>query len=340
VNKEVQTFIRGQRDFLNDNQDSLTIDADTHLTDTGSLTEEIGRQFENSSDYYHGRPIDTGTLLVQMKLAGIDMSLSWQNPAATRYTDDASFNYDSLLAANEYVVASARRNPKRIVPAAWTDPKALGLSKALELAQYCINELGVGIVKINPAQNQFSINSSDVMQLVEAIIDAGAIVAFHYGSDTPYTPAAGLAEVAERYPDVPFLAVHMGGGGASFEESEDMYVESRKLGLRRSNLYFVLSAKRDTHMESDLVTYQLAGAPYNQRLLCASDSPYGNQVFQFAGFRAMLQGFFSASDYPDRRVRDNPGLFDKSAVQNYLGGNFARLMVWVYDRLLEHQGAA
>jgi len=340
MNSEVQTFIRGQRDYLKENQGSLTIDADTHLTDIGSLPEEIGLQFKKSSDYYHGRPIDTDTLLKQMEIAGIDMSLSWQNPAATRYTADASFNYDSLLAANEYVVASARQNPKRIVPAAWTDPKALGAAKALELAQHCIEKFGVGVVKINPAQNEFPINSPEVMQLVEAIIGAGAVVAFHYGSDTPYTPAAGLEEVAEHFPDVPFIAVHMGGGGASFEEAEDMYTESRKLGLRRSNLYFVLSAKRDTHMESDFVTYQLAGAPYNEHLLCASDAPYGNQVFQFAGFRAMLEGFLSASDYPNQRVEDNPGLFDRSSIQGYLGGNFARLMVWVYDRLLEHQGAA
>lgn len=337
MNSEAYKFIRNQRDYLKDNQDSLTIDADTHLTDISSMPDQIGRKFKNSSDYYHGRPIDTDTLLKQMKLAGIDMSLSWQNPAATGYTDDASFNYDSLLAANEYVVASARRYPRRIVPAAWTDPKALGVTRALALAEHCINELGVGIVKINPAQNEFPINSPDVMKLVEAIIGAGAIVAFHYGSDTPYTPAAGLEEVAEHFPDVPFIAVHMGGGGASFEEAEDMYTESRKLGLRRQNLYFVLSAKRETHMESDFVTYQLAGTPYKEHLLCASDAPYGNQVFQFAGFRAMLEGFLTASDYPDRRVRDNPELFDQTAIQKYLGGNFARLMVWIYDRLLEQQ---
>ena len=164
-----------------------------------------------------------------MKLADIDMSLSWQNPAATMYTDDASFNYDSLLAANEYVVDSAHRNPKRIVPAAWTDPRGLGVAKALELAEHCINKLGVGIVKINPAQNEFPINSPDVLQLVEAIIGAGAIVAFHYGSDTPYTPAAGLEEVAGHYPDVPFIAVHMGGGGGFFTEMR--VYRSERLGV-------------------------------------------------------------------------------------------------------------
>lgn len=335
MNDEIRSFIRGQRDYLEKNKDSLTIDADVHLTDTDNLAGEIGRQFANSSDYYHGRPIAADTLLKQMEIAGIDMSLCWQNPAATQYSDDASFNYDSLLAANRYVVDSARRFPQRIVPAAWTDPKALGVARAIELAEFCVNEFGVGIVKINPAQNQFPINSPDVIKLVEAIINTGAIVAFHYGADTPYTPPEGLEEVAERFPDEPFIAVHMGGGGASFEDSEHMYTESRKLGLRRSNLYFVLSAKRDAHMESDFVTYQLAGSPYSEHLLSASDSPYGNQVFQFAGLRAMLEGFLSASDYPDRRVRENPQLFNRSVIQNYLGGNFARLMVWVYDRLLK-----
>ena len=33
-------------------------------------------------------------------------------------------------------------------------------------------------------------------------------------------------------------------------------------------------------------------------------------------------------------------LFDQTAIQNYLGGNFARLMVLVYNRLLEQQNVA
>ena len=58
----------------------------------------------------------------------------------------------------------------------------------------------------------------------------------------------------------------MGGGGASYNEADTLYAESRALGLRQSNIHFALSAKRDTHIESDLIAYQAAGTPFLQSI--------------------------------------------------------------------------
>lgn len=322
-------------DYLQKNADRLIIDADTHITDIDTVTGWVKERMKANPNYFHGRPMSAEYAIRQMKLSEVDMALCWQNPATTMYTKDTSFNYDSLLAANRYITDTGKKYQQRFIPAAWTDPNALGVRKAIDLALQCIHELGVGIVKINPAQNKFPINSGEVLEVVEAVIDAGAIIAFHYGADTPYTPPEGLEDVAKRFPDSPFIAVHMGGGGATFEDSDEMYTASRDLGMRRMNIRFVESAKRDVHIESDFIEYQKAGSPLKEHIFCGSDAPYGNQLFHFAGYRSMLKAFLEGKDHHDERIQNSPDLFDEASIQGYLGGNFARFIVSVYENLLK-----
>jgi predicted TIM-barrel fold metal-dependent hydrolase len=131
------------------------------------------------------------------------------------YGSDLQVNFEVRAAANQYVAKSADSYPNRIIPAGWTDPKALGLEGALKLAETCVQELGFPLVKMNPAQNAFPIDSPEVMTVLDRIVELGAVPAFHFGADTIYTPATGLQKVAQRHPDHPLVAVHMGGGGAA-----------------------------------------------------------------------------------------------------------------------------
>ena len=112
-----------------------------------------------------------------------------------------------------------------------------------------------------------------VLTLVDRIVALGAVPAFHFGADTPFTPAAGLGAVAMRHPDHPVIGVHMGGGGAGYMKADALYTAARELGLQCSNVFFILSAKRDTHIESDLIAYRAAGAPWRHNLAVASDAP-------------------------------------------------------------------
>jgi predicted TIM-barrel fold metal-dependent hydrolase len=334
------SFVKKQLAHLRADWNRLVVDADTHITDMSSVPPDAQQRMATTQNYYHGRPISAELLLAEMDLAEVDMALSWQNPATTPYGTDPSQNYDTLLAANRYVVESARQHPARIIPAAWTDPQALGVRRAVELAQHCVNDLGVALVKMNPAQNEFPLNGPEASEVAEAIIDTGAMVAFHFGADTEYTPAEALADVASRYPQSTFIGVHMGGGGASYLEAEELYHESRQIGLEHENIHFVVSAKRDTHIESDFIVYQMAGSPYRENISCGSDAPYGKVAFHFAGYRALLGGFLRADKHPDPRVRENPELFDEQSIQGFLGGNLARLFIRAYERLLSRQEAS
>ena len=333
VNKRIERQIQ----HLQINRDTLIIDADTHPSPVEELSGVIREKYDTHADYYHGKPVSVQNLTAEMHMSGVDMCLIWQNPAVVPYTEERDENYDALYTSNRFIRDTADARPQQFIPAGWTDPQALGVEKALRLAEICITEFGFFIVKMNPAQNEFPIDSDNVKTVADRIVELGAVPAFHFGADTPYTPVAGLRSLAQRYDGHPILAVHMGGGGASYVDAESHYQQSRQLGLEYPNIRFVLSAKRETHIESDLIAYQSAGEPFCRNLFMASDTPYGVQRWNFSGARAILQGLMDSEHHYDPRVRRNPGLFDESAVQAYLGGNCARFAIQGYQRVLEKQ---
>ncbi len=333
---DVSQRIIHQVNFLIKNKDHLAIDSDTHPSDLSLLSGKILEKYKNSKNYYHGRPISGDELLREMKMAAVDMSLIWQNPAATPYTDNQSENYNCLLKANEYIFHLGQSYPEKFIPAGWTDPKALGLDKAMKIVDIFMNDFGFLIVKMNPAQNAFPIDGVEVMTIVEKIAENNGIAAFHYGADTPYTPAEGLEKIASSFPEIRIIGIHMGGGGASYNEAEELYNQTRELGLKCPNLFFVQSAKRDTHIESDFISYTLEGEPFCKNIACASDAPYGRQTWNFGGYRMMFKSLLNSAEHTDERVRNNPDAFNEVIIQNYMGRNIAELIIEGYKLKFPH----
>ena len=333
MNKKINNILENRISFLEKNKHHLIIDGDTHPTDLASLHPELKAKLNASPNYYQGKLISGEELLAEMNMSGVDMSLSWQNPAATFYTDDRTYNYNALLASNKYVFEFANQFPERILPAGWTDPKALGLEKAVELTEKLVLEFGFPIVKMNPAQNQFPIDSEMTYAVVDKIVSLNAIPAFHFGGDTEFTPAEGLAAVAKRYPESPVIGVHMGGGGSHYVHGEETYQKARLIGLENPNIFYVLSAKRDCHIESDLIKYQLTGAPFNRNINIGSDAPYGRVSWNMGGYQLMFKSLRDKR-HPDQRIRDNPGLFDDESIRRYMGRNLAALYLNGCKKLL------
>ena len=206
-----------------------------------ALSTPLGQKYSSSPNYYQGRPISAEDLLREMKMSGVSMSLIWQNPAATTYTGNQEDDFKVLLTANKYIFDSSIKYPNRFIPAGWTDPKALGLKGALLLTEKLVKEYGFSIIKMNPAQNTFPIDSPEVSAVIDKIVELGAVPAFHYGADTPFTPASGLENVAKNHRNTPIIAVHMGGGGAGYIEADRQYIASRELGLRYDNIKSLVS---------------------------------------------------------------------------------------------------
>jgi predicted TIM-barrel fold metal-dependent hydrolase len=208
---EAREFAQALCAWLDANAHRLTLDADVHATDLLSLSGARRERYLSSPDYYHGRPISAEDIIAEMDSAQVDAALAWQNPAATAYTNDQDFNFDSLLRANTCIRDISRRYPHRFIPGGWTDPKACGIPHARRIAEICVQEFGFLFVKMNPAQNRYPIDGPEVLEIVDCIVSLGAIPVFHFGGDTPYTPAEGLETLALRYPDHPILAILIDG---------------------------------------------------------------------------------------------------------------------------------
>lgn len=322
-------------EFLRRNSENLVIDGDVHPTERDALPARVRDRVSSDANYYHGRPLLSEHLLAKMDQAGVDMSMCWQNPAVLQYGDDKLENETRLTAANERIAALAGQYPERVIPAGWTDPKALGVERAIALARRCVEEFAMPVVKMNPAQNEYPIDSDEVVQVVEAIVALGAVPAFHFGSDTPFTPPEGLASIARRNPDSPVIGVHMGGGGGHFVEAEPIYQAARRIGLENPNIFFVLSAKRDVHIESALITYAAAGEPFSRNLATGSDAPYSDMVWNYGAFRALFAALRDGRAHGDPRLAEKPDLFSDEMVAGFMGGNLARLVADAAERILD-----
>ncbi len=328
INKQIQ--------YLKANRENLVADADTHITDLGAMDIFMKRDYCANPNYYQGRPISLSDMLTEMKMANVDICLSWQNPASTPYPGDYDRNYASLLHSNKYIYDCANEYPEHIIPTGWVDPKGIGMENAKEMIRVCTEEHGCPIIKLNPAQNAYMIDSDIVMELTADIINAGAVPAYHFAADTPYTTISGLTKIAETFPDSPILVIHFGGGGCSYIEGENMYTELRQLGLKYKNLYLIESAKRDTHIESDIITYALSGEEDFKRVFAASDAPYGRMTWNYGGYRNMFASLIDSENHTDARVRENPEVFTPKLQQMLLGTNFVDFIIASYERLLEH----
>lgn len=334
MNQSTLNRITRQLDYLKTNRERLVADADTHITDFAGMTTPMLKKYQSTDNLYQGRPISAEDLLVEMNMAGVDVCLCWQNPATTPYRGGWA-NFESLLNSNRYIYECSCKYPERIIPTGWTDPKALGVEKAREMIRICIEDFGMPIIKMNPAQNAFPIDDECVVDLTRYIIELGAVPAFHFAADTCYTPVKGLVNLANEFPNDDILAVHMGGGGSSYLEAETMYNEIREEGLNHKNLYFIESAKRDIHIESDIITYALAGKEDVTRIFCASDAPYGRMTWNYGGYRCMFDSLINSDKHSDQRVRNNPSYFTPELEQQFLGKNFADFIIRRYTKMLE-----
>lgn len=331
---EARLGVEARLSYLRDYGASLVIDGDVHPTDRAHLPPEIARRVTADPNYFHGRPLLAETLTATLDTAGVDLALCWQNPAVLTYVDDKEENYRRLLAANRAICELAAAHPTRVIPAGWTDPKALGLPNALALARRCVEELGMPVVKLNPAQNAYPIDDPMVLEVVDEIVATGAVPAFHFGSDSVFTPPSGLRIVAERHPNHPVIGVHMGGGGGHFVEAEPIYQGARQLGLDCPNLFYVLSAIRDPHIESALITYAAAGEPWSRNIGAGSDAPYGNMVWNFGGFRSLFAALQDGNYSSDPRLAEASDLFSDEMIAGFMGGNLAHLVAEAYERIL------
>jgi len=250
----------------------MIIDSDAHITPT---SEGIG--------------IDE--LLRRMEKSGVDKALTWLQPPYMRDIEES----------NRYVYDAMIKHPDKILGFGWADPN-FGVESAKDMVKKCINEYGFYGVKLNGAQNNYYIDDPRIsFPVIEEIAQPEKLLALHVGADAyEHTHPFRVAKIAERYPELQILVVHM--GGAAFNDLSDATIE---IAEKYDNLTLIGSAVRTI---SILKAIRNLGS---SRVCFGSDTPFELMHVEVAKYNALLDGEEELSDE------------DKS---NVMAGNIIRLL--------------
>lgn len=238
----------------------MIIDGDCHI----SSTEEGGNS------------IGIDGLLHRMDRAGVDRAVTWLQPPYMR----------EVGPGNAYVAEAMRRYPDHILGFGWADPN-LGVEEAKDEAARCVEEYGFFGVKLNGAQNSFYIDDPELsLPVVERIAELDTRLAFHVGADAfDRTHPFRVAKVAEMFPELPILMVHMGGVGHA-----DLTRAAIEFAERCPNLTLIGSAVRSGAV---LRAVKKLGAG---RVCFGSDTPFEFMRVELARYRALLEGEVSEEE--------------------------------------------
>lgn len=230
----------------------MFIDADVHI-----------------SPYPRDGGITPEQVIRAMDRAGIDKAVCWLQPPYMRTLDDAM----------AYVDAAARRYPDRLLPFGWIDPH-FDEKTCMDMCKRCLDDYGCYGIKFNGAQNDFSLEKEELLdKVIEKIAAAKKLVGFHIGDESNNTHPLKAAKLTDRWPDVNFLMIHMGGAACNME---DACIE---VAAKHKNMYLVGSSVDYPYV---LKAIRTLGA---ERVLFGSDMPFNVMEADAAGYRAFLSAY-------------------------------------------------
>lgn len=226
-------------------------------------------------------------LVARLDRAGVDRALIWLKPP-----------YDkNIEPENQAVYEAARLFPDRMLGFGWANPQ-LGHQRTLDTIQRCFEDYNLLGIKFNGAQDNYVIDDPAYAPMIEAAARYGKPIAFHIGADFyENTHPYRLGAIAARFPEIPFLMVHMGGAG--LPALNRAAVET---ALLHPNITLIASSIGDLAV---LGALKALGA---ERVCFGSDSPFHTLHAQLALFKALLEDFS-----PQEQAL-------------VLGGNLARLL--------------
>ncbi len=235
----------------------MIIDADTHIAPTGgafTLEQHLAR----------------------MERAGIDKTLTWLKP---------DYVGEEIEGHNRYVYEATHRYPDRILGFGWADP-TVSVEHAKKMVQICTEEYGFYGIKLNGAQNNFTIDDPHLaLPVIEEIARVGTRLALHIGPDAyERTHPLRAREIARRFPELTILMVHMG------MTNWDMNQAVVEVAAQCPNMILIGSATND---KAILYAIERLGA---DRVCFGSDAPFGRPHVVRAMYEALLMYDVEASE--------------------------------------------
>lgn len=161
---------------------------------------------------------------------------------------------------NEVTEAAVAAHPDRFVGLSWVNPYEG--EAALAILSRQVKECGFKGLKLHPLFNAFTANDAVVHPLMELCRELDVPVFIHSGH-VPFSLPHSIAQLADDFPDVRIVMVHMGHG-------HGVYIQAAiDLSKKRDNLYLETSGM-PMHTKI-LEAYTTVG---RERVFWGSDAPF------------------------------------------------------------------
>lgn len=132
---------------------------------------------------------------------------------------------ESLDAVDQY--------PERLVGAAWVNPLD---STAPEILKDAVRNHNCKAVKLHPLEQAYCPNDACMFPIAELAMELNIPLMIHTGHP-PYSLPWSVAQLADRYPDLPMVMIHMGhGNGMYIQSAIDMARKYQNLYLETSGM--------------------------------------------------------------------------------------------------------
>lgn len=160
---------------------------------------------------------------------------------------------------NDLVRAAVERYPRKLVGIVWPDPRQ---KNARELSHKALTEWGFRGIKLHPLIHAFLPTDDIVFPIMEEARSADVPVLIHSGHP-PYSLPWSIGELAELYPDVTIVMLHMGHG-------HGVYIQAAINTAKKYDNIYLETSGMPMHTKIKEAVQQIG----DDRVMYGSDFPF------------------------------------------------------------------
>lgn len=167
---------------------------------------------------------------------------------------------------NDEVLKAYKKYPDRVLPLVYLSP--FDGEKAVEMLEHYVKEEGFKGVKLNPLKHAYVADADFMDPIMQKAEELNVPVFIHCGHP-PYSLPWSIALLAERFPKVKVIMIHMGHGHGVYIDA------SLKMARRHSNLYLEMSGMP---MQTKIrEAYETVG---KDRIMFGTDAPFHHPTIE------------------------------------------------------------
>jgi predicted TIM-barrel fold metal-dependent hydrolase len=218
-----------------------------------------------TANLYPGKKID---LHVHIGVFGGWANVSLTDEQLVKLMDDYNVEKSAVyFIDNELVRRAVQKYPDRLVGCYWPNPHE---ETAAEKVRVALTDWGFKGIKLHPLFQAFLPNDDIVHPIMEEARKARVPVLIHTGH-SPFSLPWSVGELAENFPDVKIVMLHMGDG-------HGLYIQAAiNTAKKMDNIFLETSA-----MPMGTKIREAIDIVGKDRVMYGSDVPFGNPPVEIA----------------------------------------------------------